>query len=98
MILESRRYAAGRETACFAKAEPDEIWQPQRTFSPRSVGIVASAGLGNVTERIRALVAELTCIGCCANADRVEDEEESAHGYDIVGASSAWVVRCGPRT
>src|SRR4051812_46425884 len=79
MILESRRYAAGREAACLAKAEPDEIWHPKRTFPPRSVGFAVCAGLGNVTDRIRALVAELTSVGCCADADRVEDKEERAH-------------------
>jgi hypothetical protein len=74
MALESRRYVAGRKTAGFAEPEPDEIWQLKRTSPPRTVGFAACAGLGNVTDRIRALVAKLAGIRRCADADRIEDE------------------------
>jgi hypothetical protein len=80
MILEARRYAAGREAAGFAEAKPDEIWQLKRTLPMRSVGFAACTGLGNVTDGVRAFVAELAGIRRCADADRVEDEQESTHG------------------
>ncbi len=66
-----------------AEAERVEARQIERP-APQAVAVAAAerAGLGDVAERIRTLVAVGLCVFRAAAADRIENDEDRA-GHDV---------------
>ena len=81
-----RRIGIAGECRGMAKSERHHVRHVERA-APQAVAIAVSgrAGGGDMAERIRALVAEIGRIGCTADAEGVQNEDERARHSASLG-------------
>ena len=81
-----RRIGIAGEYRGMAKSERHHVRHVQRA-TPQAITIAVSgrAGGGDMAERIRALVAEIGRIGCTADAEGVQNEDERARHLASLG-------------
>src|SRR5215204_3885765 len=78
---------SGGEAMSFTQSEFDKVGQVQGSLPNRVIGVTHSAGVGNMADRICAVIAIRGRVRRGADPHRVHDEDHGAHIWPSAGSN-----------